>query len=110
MGMPCPFLIDESCSIHAHRPVVCREYNVTSPPELCTDPIRNPIIRVPLPQPLSTPLARLTAELTGTKTRLIPLSLVPLWVSENQDLRRANWPGLDLFKRFLQLLDEIASK
>jgi len=31
-GVPCPFLEDESCSIHPDRPLVCREYLVTSPP------------------------------------------------------------------------------
>ncbi len=31
----CPFLVDESCSIHEIRPIACREYLVTSPPELC---------------------------------------------------------------------------
>lgn len=31
----CPFLENESCSIHDSRPVTCREYLVTSPPELC---------------------------------------------------------------------------
>ncbi len=34
-GVPCPFLEDESCSIHPDRPLVCREYLVTSPPEAC---------------------------------------------------------------------------
>ncbi len=34
-GVPCPFLEDESCSIHADRPLVCREYLVTSPPAAC---------------------------------------------------------------------------
>lgn len=34
-GVPCPFLEDEACSIHADRPLVCREYLVTSPPDLC---------------------------------------------------------------------------
>ena len=109
MSMPCPFLIEESCSIHPQRPVVCREYNVTSPAQWCADPIQNPIARVPMPQPLTTPLARLTAELTGTRTRLVPLTLVPRWVSEHQELRAQTWPGLDLFKRFLQLLDELPS-
>lgn len=31
----CPFLENESCSIHEHRPVACREYFVTSPAEHC---------------------------------------------------------------------------
>ncbi len=34
-GVACPFLEDESCSIHADRPLVCREYLVTSPPAGC---------------------------------------------------------------------------
>ena len=35
MRVPCPFLEEESCSIHADRPLVCREYLVTSPPAAC---------------------------------------------------------------------------
>ncbi|MDI1328154.1 MAG: YkgJ family cysteine cluster protein [Brevundimonas sp.] len=34
-GVACPFLEDEACSIHANRPLSCREYLVTSPPDLC---------------------------------------------------------------------------
>jgi Fe-S-cluster containining protein len=37
-GIPCPFLEDESCSIHPNRPVACREYLVTSPAENCKNP------------------------------------------------------------------------
>lgn len=109
MGMPCPFLVDESCSIHPHRPVVCREYNVTSPPDLCVDPIHNAIVRVKMPQPLSTPLAQLTAALTNTKVRLIPLTLAPRWAEEHSALRSKTWPGLEIFKRFLEFLDQLSS-
>src|SRR6516164_5535388 len=35
VGVPCPFLEDESCSIHPDRPLACREYLVTSPAEFC---------------------------------------------------------------------------
>jgi len=34
----CPFLEQESCSIHADRPLSCREFLVTSPPEHCAAP------------------------------------------------------------------------
>ncbi len=37
-GIPCPFLEDESCSIHESRPLACREYLVTSPAENCAQP------------------------------------------------------------------------
>ena len=32
----CPFLENESCSIHESRPIACREYLVTSSPEYCS--------------------------------------------------------------------------
>jgi Fe-S-cluster containining protein len=47
-GVPCPFLEDESCSIHPQRPLVCREYLVTSPPELCAAPGASPVRMVPV--------------------------------------------------------------
>lgn len=109
LGMPCPFLVDESCSIHLHRPVVCREYNVTSPAELCVDPLMNDISKVPMPLPLTVPLARLTAELTGTPPRLIPIPLVPRWITQHQSVRERQWPGLELFQKFMRMLEPAPS-
>ncbi|WP_247648405.1 YkgJ family cysteine cluster protein [Pseudodesulfovibrio sp. zrk46] len=37
LSIPCPFLEDESCSIHPDRPVACRQYLVTSAPSKCQD-------------------------------------------------------------------------
>ncbi len=48
-GLACPFLEEESCSIHLDRPVACREYLVTSPAANCADPRREAITPVPLP-------------------------------------------------------------
>ncbi len=45
-GIPCPFLEDASCSIHQNRPLVCREYLVSSPAELCEKPTAETIDRV----------------------------------------------------------------
>lgn len=97
LGLACPFLVDESCSIHPHRPVACRDYNVTSPAEWCARPYEHEIAKVPMPLPLSTSLARLTARLSGEKACLIPLTLVPRWVSEHGALRARRWPGAELF-------------
>ncbi|HEY2867389.1 MAG TPA: YkgJ family cysteine cluster protein [Pyrinomonadaceae bacterium] len=44
----CPFLEDESCMIHADRPLSCREYLVTSPPPNCWQPTPDNISRVSL--------------------------------------------------------------
>jgi Fe-S-cluster containining protein len=48
-GVPCPFLEDESCSIHPERPLVCREYLVTSTPDACAAPGAGGVRMVPVP-------------------------------------------------------------
>ncbi|MGB7069865.1 MAG: YkgJ family cysteine cluster protein [Pyrinomonadaceae bacterium] len=47
-GIPCPFLENESCSIHEARPLSCREYLVTSPAENCQSPNAKNISRIDL--------------------------------------------------------------
>lgn len=47
--IPCPFLEDESCSIHPDRPTGCREYLVTSPAENCKAPTAETIRLIPIP-------------------------------------------------------------
>jgi len=49
LGIACPFLEDESCSIHRDRPLTCREYLVTSPAANCSQPSRDSIECVPMP-------------------------------------------------------------
>lgn len=48
-GVPCPFLEEESCSIHPRRPLVCREYQVTSPPAACASLGAGEVRQVPVP-------------------------------------------------------------
>lgn len=50
LGVPCPFLEDESCSIHPDRPLVCREYLVTSPATLCSGPAQEGVTPVAVPK------------------------------------------------------------
>ena len=38
LGVACPFLEDEACSIYADRPMICREHLVSSPPVECRTP------------------------------------------------------------------------
>ena len=48
-GVPCPFLEAEACSIHADRPLICREYLVSSAPEVCAFPVRERLKPIPIP-------------------------------------------------------------
>ncbi len=46
LGIPCPFLVNESCSIHPARPLACREYVVTSDPAHCASRADGQIVRI----------------------------------------------------------------
>lgn len=86
LAIACPFLEDESCSIHADRPISCREYLVTSPASNCADPKPGIIDRVELPAMVWTALAR--AGSSGPPGRFpawVPLVLAPDWASEHPD-------------------------
>jgi Fe-S-cluster containining protein len=48
LGVDCPFLEDEACSIHPDRPMGCREYLVTSPPANCAETAERRIAPVAL--------------------------------------------------------------
>jgi Fe-S-cluster containining protein len=50
LRLPCPFLEEESCSIHPERPLVCREYLVTSPAERCAGPNQEGVTPVAVPK------------------------------------------------------------
>lgn len=98
VGIPCPFLEEESCSIHADRPISCREYLVTSPAVNCADPKPGDIDQVEMPTSVWTALAR--AGSTGLPGRFIPwvpLILAPDWASANPDLSEPR-PVEDVFR------------
>ncbi len=76
----CPFLENESCSIHPFRPLICREYVVTSPPERCFDPVALKAEPVPLPLHFSRVLHSIGAELEGSSRGWIPLLFLFAWM------------------------------
>ena len=78
--IPCPFLEDESCSIHPIRPLICREYLVTSPPQHCFDPTTLHAAPVHLPLNLSRVLNRIGAELENDSRGWIPLLFLFAWM------------------------------
>jgi Fe-S-cluster containining protein len=78
--VPCPFLEDESCSIHPIRPLICREYLVTSPPEHCFDPATLQIVPVRLPLKFSRILHSIGSEIEHDKRGWIPLVFLFAWM------------------------------
>lgn len=80
----CPFLENESCSIHPIRPLACREYLVVSPPELCQDPSINDVTGVRLPLKLSRVLHSFGRQVAGDPRGWIPLVFLLAWGRGNQ--------------------------
>ena len=106
-GIPCPFLENESCSIHPERPIACREYLVTSPPEHCADPKVDQVEGVKLPASVWTALARLDPiEPDARSIRWVPLILALEWAEAHPD-QPPGQPAEELVRR---LFENVARK
>lgn len=101
LRLPCPFLVEEVCSIYDDRPAACRELLVTSPAELCQDLERNPIRPVPVPLRVGTVLALLWADLVGGPARFIPLPLALEWAERHRQEGGRSWQGREMLERAL---------
>lgn len=107
LSIPCPMLEDDLCSIHAHRPLACRSYFVTSSPDRC----RAIYSSAPGPEPVhhSADAGGALAAFSGQgiqSTRVLPLVLT---LMAERPLSSRPWPALpaDLMKnRFMTLLED----
>jgi Fe-S-cluster containining protein len=108
LGIACPFLEEESCSIHPDRPIACREYLVTSPAENCALPTAETVRMVKLPLKVSTAWNRLTS---GAHAHhpigWVPLILAPDW-AEAHPGEPAPRPGPEWVEQLLGNLTRTA--
>jgi Fe-S-cluster containining protein len=102
-GIPCPFLEEESCSIHPDRPLICREYLVTSPAEHCARPSAQTVRCVPLPARVAAAVTRLDGGAPAEPDRWVPLVLALEW-AETHPADSARRPGPELVGQFLDHL------
>lgn len=100
LGVPCPFLEEESCSIHPERPLVCREYLVTSPAELCAGPRQEGVTPVAVPK--VSPAAR---GLQEDGDDWFPLALLMRW-ARTRPRGNARRTGPEWVQRFLARLSK----
>lgn len=78
-NVPCPFLEDESCSIHSERPLSCREYLVTSPAINCSAPTPEIVETVEIPYKLSSAILNVGRTNNMQKTSFVPLVRALEW-------------------------------
>lgn len=81
--IPCPFLEDGSCGVYTERPMVCREYNVTTPPPLCAT-LNRDVRDIPRPVRMSEVMRDFTNRLLGRNDLNIPLTLSFDWARRNR--------------------------
>jgi Fe-S-cluster containining protein len=98
LKISCPFLENELCGIHQHRPLACREYLVTSPAPNCWTPTADTIKMVQMPQKLSYVLYRF-----GDGVGKQPVKFVPLTLMFQQPYpEQPRLPGPKIFENFFQ--------
>lgn len=99
LGIPCPFLEDESCSIYHDRPIACREYLVTSSPACCAAPAAETIDTVPLPTRVWAAIAREENGIPNSDpASCVPLVMAPVWAARNPDAG-APRPGPEVLQK-----------
>ncbi len=103
--IPCPLLEDERCSLYEQRPLVCREYLVTSAPELCAKLGAARV--VPRPLPGSEALATAARELLDEGWPLLPLPLALEWSGAEGAKLDLETEGENLLNHLLAAAEEL---
>jgi Fe-S-cluster containining protein len=84
LRVPCPFLEDESCSIHKDRPIACREFLVTSDARHCAEPRPDNVRPLDPPGgPITMRLPRDERSPAGHPIHWVTLALAPDFVAEH---------------------------
>jgi Fe-S-cluster containining protein len=108
LGIPCPFLEEESCSIYTERPITCREFLVVTPPENCANPEPGRVRSVRVPLPMAATLARFDVPPSApTHERWVPLVLALEWADAHTEPPPR--PGPELLSELFQHLAGDAS-
>jgi Fe-S-cluster containining protein len=103
LRIPCPFLEQESCSIHRERPLICREYVVVTPPECCASPRPGEVKCLHLDLDAWQAFALATSKpVLADEVPWVPLVLALEWAETHPE--EAWTPGTELVQRFFEQL------
>ncbi|MEW8051657.1 MAG: YkgJ family cysteine cluster protein [Candidatus Thiodiazotropha sp.] len=104
LNLPCPFLQNQSCSIHPHRPLSCREFLVVSDPVYCAKPDPAVVENVVLPKRVSQVLYQLSSRDTDKDIGFMPMIQLLARAGTVQFDQPAPAPAIDWVNRFLEAL------
>lgn len=91
----CPLLEDEACGAYAERPMVCREYSVTTPAELCST-LSHDARDVPRPVHMGEVMTAATNELLDREDLGVPLAMALEWAAAHRERFRAEGDGEEM--------------
>jgi len=103
-GAPCPFLEDESCSIHGERPMVCREYLVVSPAENCQRRSGEPVHVLSIPAEVGEAIKGLDPDNAPQTEGWIPLILALEWAEAHPPTEFPLHPGTEILRNLFEKL------
>lgn len=106
LQIACPFLEEESCSIHPDRPLVCREYHVTSPAADCARLYQIPVDSVEPAIRMGDVMTRLSHTVSGAPLGSIPLVLALEWAAAHPEIGSRKIDGLELLKSMMGEIDK----
>jgi|KBSSwiStaDraftv2_1062776.scaffolds.fasta_scaffold55792_2 Fe-S-cluster containining protein len=110
LSLACPFLLDDACSIYAERPFVCRQYLVTSAPELCKAPLDNPVRPIKAPAAFATAMLQVAEQLLGPPQYTVPLILALEYAREHRDTLERTFEARSAFGQVMEDLHAGASE
>ena len=104
LGLVCPFLDDDACSIHPQRPFVCRQYLVSSDPALCADPFVNKADVIPMPLHAATAELAISETAYGRAQHTVPLTLALEYARRHRGELEQRVDAEPLFRQWLGAL------
>jgi Fe-S-cluster containining protein len=105
LNLPCPFLEDQACSIHANRPLSCREFLVTSDPIHCAKQEPGRVEGLVLLKRVSPIIYKMSRDLNEGGKGYLPLIKI-LDSAEALASTQASRPAIELMKQFLHILTD----
>jgi Fe-S-cluster containining protein len=105
LQIDCPFLEEESCTIYENRPLVCREYHVTSPAQNCSRHFHSQVDELRVPVRMADIVTDAADRVSGIGAVTLPLVLALEWISVRRDSLSRTTDGVRLFEALMAEMD-----
>lgn len=108
LGLDCPFLSDHACSIYTERPFVCRQYLVTSPVAMCSNPFDEPVRGVPTAVRFAHAMLDTGEAFLKISQETIPLALALEYVEMHKAELEQEFPAEAVFRDAITRLSTLS--